>query len=67
MDFKWGFRIISEYKVNAMFTVPTALRILREVDPEAKFGAEYDISSLRQVSIKLLPQVFNRKTFKWIE
>ncbi|ENN70351.1 hypothetical protein YQE_12859, partial [Dendroctonus ponderosae] len=43
------YRIISEYKVNAMFTVPTALRILREVDPEAKFGAEYDISSLRQI------------------
>ncbi|XP_066158659.1 acyl-CoA synthetase short-chain family member 3, mitochondrial [Euwallacea fornicatus] len=43
------YRIISEYKVNAMFTVPTVLRILKEVDPEAKFGAEYDISSLRQV------------------
>ncbi|KAL1490882.1 hypothetical protein ABEB36_011563 [Hypothenemus hampei] len=43
------YRIINDYKVNAMFTVPTALRIIREVDPEAKFGAEYDISSLRQV------------------
>ncbi|XP_050315471.1 acyl-CoA synthetase short-chain family member 3, mitochondrial-like [Anthonomus grandis grandis] len=43
------YRIINDYKVNAMFTVPTALRLLREVDPEAKFGAEFDISSLKHV------------------
>lgn len=35
-----------------MFTVPTVLRILKEVDPEAKYGSEYDISSLRQVRSK---------------
>ncbi|CAH1121685.1 unnamed protein product [Ceutorhynchus assimilis] len=43
------YRIINEYKVNAIFTIPTALRILKEVDPEAKFGAEYDISSLKTI------------------
>lgn len=35
-----------------MFTVPTVLRILKEVDLEAKYGSEYDISSLRQVRSK---------------
>ncbi|XP_030756892.1 acyl-CoA synthetase short-chain family member 3, mitochondrial isoform X3 [Sitophilus oryzae] len=45
------FRIINAYKVNGVFTVPTVLRILKEVDPEAKYGAEYDISSLKHMWI----------------
>ena len=41
------WRIISEYKVSAFFTAPTALRAVRKEDPEAKFLRHYDISSLR--------------------
>ena len=41
------WRVISEYKVSAFFTAPTALRAVRKEDPEAKFIGQYDISSLR--------------------
>ncbi|KAG5895128.1 hypothetical protein JTB14_008563 [Gonioctena quinquepunctata] len=43
------YRIISDYNVNSIFTIPTAMRVLRQADPEAKFGIEYDLSSLRQI------------------
>lgn len=32
-----------------MFTIPTAMRVLKQADPEGKYGAEYDLSSLRQI------------------
>lgn len=31
------WRILEEYKVNSMFTAPTALRAIRKEDPESKF------------------------------
>jgi propionyl-CoA synthetase len=34
------WRIIEEYKVNALFTAPTALRAIRRDDPENKFFSE---------------------------
>ncbi|MFJ6258139.1 propionyl-CoA synthetase [Rhodococcus erythropolis] len=40
------WRIISEYKVSALFTAPTAIRAVRKADPDAKELAKYDISSL---------------------
>lgn len=40
------WRIISEYKVSALFTAPTAIRAVRKADPDAKEIAKYDISSL---------------------
>ena len=40
------WRVISEYKVRAMFTAPTALRAIRQQDPELKFAEKYDLSSL---------------------
>ncbi|KLU88563.1 propionate-CoA ligase [Magnaporthiopsis poae ATCC 64411] len=33
------WRMVEEYKVNAMFTAPTALRAIRKADPENKFLA----------------------------
>ena len=41
------FRVIEEYKVNVMFTAPTAFRAIRREDPQAQKGKKYDISSLR--------------------
>ena len=35
------WRIVSEYRVNAMFTAPTALRAIRRDDPENKFFRKY--------------------------
>ncbi|XP_074032987.1 acyl-CoA synthetase short-chain family member 3, mitochondrial isoform X3 [Leptinotarsa decemlineata] len=43
------YRIISDYKVNSIFTIPTAMRVLRQADPEGKYGIEYDLASLRQI------------------
>ncbi|KAJ8920310.1 hypothetical protein NQ315_011972, partial [Exocentrus adspersus] len=43
------YRIINDYGVNAIFTIPTAMRVLKQADPEGKYGAEYDLSSLRTV------------------
>jgi len=40
------WRMIAEYKVRALFTAPTALRAIRQNDPELKFVEHYDISSL---------------------
>ena len=41
------WRIVEEYKVNSMFTAPTALRAIRKVDPEAEMAQRHDLSSLR--------------------
>lgn len=41
------WRVISEYKVNVMFTAPTAIRAIRQEDPNGVFIKAYDLSSLR--------------------
>jgi propionyl-CoA synthetase len=41
------WRVISEYKVAAFFTAPTALRAVRKEDPEAKLIGKYDLSAFR--------------------
>lgn len=45
------WRMVSEYKVNALFTAPTALRAIRKDDPENKhltrIGAQGGLRSLR--------------------
>jgi len=41
------WRVIEEYKVNALFCAPTAIRAIKRDDPDAKLLAQYDISSLR--------------------
>ncbi|WP_027418111.1 acetate--CoA ligase [Crocinitomix catalasitica] len=41
------WRVISEYKVKAMFTAPTAIRAIRKEDPNGDFIKQYDLSSLK--------------------
>lgn len=41
------WRVISEHKVNAMFTAPTAIRAIKKEDPKGEFIKKYDLSSLR--------------------
>ncbi|NOJ59868.1 AMP-binding protein [Arthrobacter sp. 260] len=41
------WRLISDHRINVLFTAPTALRAVRKVDPEAALLAGYDTSSLR--------------------
>ncbi|MEV6774469.1 AMP-binding protein [Nocardia sp. NPDC051030] len=41
------WRLVDEYKVDVMFTAPTALRAIRRADPEAEAAHRHDLSSLR--------------------
>jgi acyl-coenzyme A synthetase/AMP-(fatty) acid ligase len=41
------WRVISEHKVNVMFTAPTAIRAIRKEDPDGKFIDKHDLSSLK--------------------
>jgi len=59
------WRVISEYKVSAFFTAPTALRAVRKEDPEAKLLQRYDISSLR--TLFLAGERADPDTVAWAE
>lgn len=41
------WRVIEEYKVNVMFTAPTAIRAIRKEDPEGQHIKSKDLSSLK--------------------
>jgi propionyl-CoA synthetase len=43
------WRVISEYKVKALFTAPTAFRAIKKEDPEGKLAAQYDLSCLETI------------------
>ncbi len=59
------WRVISEYKVSAFFTAPTALRAVRKEDPQAKFIQQYDIGSLR--TLFLAGERADPDTVAWAE
>ena len=59
------WRVISEYKVAAFFTAPTALRAVRKEDPEAKLLRNYDLSSLR--TLFLAGERADPDTVAWAE
>lgn len=40
------WRVCADYKVRVLFTAPTALRAIRQQDPELAFVEKYDLSSL---------------------
>ncbi len=40
------WRVCAEHKVRVLFTAPTALRAIRQQDPELKLLGQYDLSSL---------------------
>jgi propionyl-CoA synthetase len=41
------WRVISEYRVKAMFTAPTAIRAIRREDPDGKLLEQYDLSHFK--------------------
>ena len=41
------WRVISQHKVNALFTAPTALRAIKKEDPNGVYLKRYDLSSFR--------------------
>ena len=57
------WRVIEEYKVNAIFAAPTAFRAIRKEDPEASLLANYNLSSLH--SIFMAGERLDPPTYEW--
>jgi propionyl-CoA synthetase len=59
------WRVVAEHKVACMFTAPTAIRAIKQQDPEGLLAKEYDLSSLR--SFFLAGERCDPDTLHWIE
>ena len=57
------WRIIEEYKVNQLFTAPTAFRAIKKEDFNGDFIKKYDISSLR--TLFLAGERCDPTTYQW--
>ncbi len=42
------WRVISDHKINAMFTAPTAMRAIKKEDPNGEFIKKYDLSHYKK-------------------
>jgi propionyl-CoA synthetase len=56
------WRLVEKYKVTAMFSAPTAVRVLKKQDP--KYLSQYDLSSLR--ALFLAGEPLDEPTAQWI-
>ncbi|XP_072257311.1 acyl-CoA synthetase short-chain family member 3, mitochondrial [Pyxicephalus adspersus] len=45
------FRVLSDHGVAAMFTAPTAVRAIRQQDPEASLGKKYSLPKFRTLFV----------------
>ncbi|XP_075456622.1 acyl-CoA synthetase short-chain family member 3, mitochondrial isoform X2 [Ascaphus truei] len=45
------FRVLSDHGVAAMFTAPTAIRAIRQQDPEATLGRQYPLTRFRSLFV----------------
>ncbi|MDX1808354.1 MAG: propionyl-CoA synthetase [Sulfurospirillaceae bacterium] len=43
------WRVCEEYKVNVIFSAPTAFRAIRKEDPSGKWAHKYDLSNLKHI------------------
>ncbi|MGL1919637.1 MAG: AMP-binding protein [Hyphomicrobiales bacterium] len=59
------WRMIEEYKVDALFTAPTALRAIKKQDPEGKLIGDYDLSTFK--TLYLAGERADPDTIKWAE
>jgi propionyl-CoA synthetase len=57
------WKIVQDYKVNCMFSAPTAIRILRKQDP--KYMSMYDTSSLRYLFLAGEP--LDAPSYHWVK
>ena len=58
------WRVISEHRVKALFTAPTAFRAIKKEDPEAKLARQYDLSCLQ--TIFAAGERLDPPTYKWL-
>jgi propionyl-CoA synthetase len=56
------WRLVEKYKVNVMFTAPTAIRVLKKQDPA--YLTKYNLSSLR--TLFLAGEPLDEPTARWI-
>jgi propionyl-CoA synthetase len=59
------WRVVSEHKVSALFTAPTAFRAIKKEDPNGREIAKYDLSCLR--TLFLAGERADPETVKWAE
>ena len=59
------WRIISQHKVKALFTAPTAFRAIKREDPEGKLIKDYDISCFN--TLFLAGERSDPDTLQWAE
>ncbi len=59
------WRVMSEHRVAAMFTAPTAFRAIKREDPGGEFRKKYDLSSLR--TLFLAGERADPDTISWAE
>ncbi|XP_076244347.1 acyl-CoA synthetase short-chain family member 3, mitochondrial [Calliopsis andreniformis] len=45
------FRLIEQHNINALFCVPTALRVIRRADPDLLLGGKYSTKSLKYIFV----------------
>jgi propionyl-CoA synthetase len=57
------WRLVEQYRINLMFTAPTALRVLKKQDP--KLMQQADLSSLR--TLFLAGEPLDEPTAQWIQ
>ncbi|MFT5657223.1 MAG: propionyl-CoA synthetase [Gammaproteobacteria bacterium] len=58
------WRVISEHKVKALFTAPTAFRAIRKEDPDGELAKQYDLSSL--TTIFAAGERLDPPTYEWL-
>lgn len=59
------WRVVEQYRVNALFCAPTAMRAIRKEDPHGELLRQYDLSSLRQLF--LAGEKLDSSTHQWLE
>ncbi|HJO74814.1 MAG TPA: propionyl-CoA synthetase [Rhodospirillales bacterium] len=59
------WRVISDHKVNVLFTAPTAFRAIKREDPDGKLMQDYDLSSFRHLF--LAGERTDSDTLHWAE
>lgn len=57
------WRLVEQYRINLMFTAPTAIRVLKKQDPALL--RQYDLSSLR--TLFLAGEPLDEPTARWIQ
>jgi len=58
------WRVISEYRVKALFTAPTAFRAIRKEDPNGDLAKQYDLTSL--TTIFAAGERLDPPTYEWL-